>query len=222
MARTKLRWSEYLIELLVVIIGISIAFSIENYAANRKEKGEELQHLKGLMDDLEKDAKSFEEFAGYVGNTLNYVRRLNELIRDKDVGNDSLNFLLLRAGWVSSTEPRSIGYNSLKTSGDLDKLSNFELRKSIVYHYEHKMDDIHFLNELHAAYLEKYVTPIQLKYSDYTFAEKLDRRFFDLRENRNTFAGLEGQLVNMKEGYLKASNYSREILELVKTEVSNF
>lgn len=222
MSRTKLKWREYLIELLVVIIGISIAFAIENYAAHRKEKGEELLHLKGIVDDLETDARVFEEFAGYTKSTLNYVRRFNELIRNDDRTNDSLNYLLLRSGWISSYEPRDITYNSLKTSGDLERLSNFELRRKIVYHYEHKVNDILFQNELHKRNLDDYITPILLKYSDFTSKRGLDDDFFDLRENRNTFASLEGQLSNKYNDYAAAVEFTKEILEEVKAEVSKF
>ncbi|GAB5527037.1 MAG: hypothetical protein Roseis2KO_49090 [Roseivirga sp.] len=222
MAKSKIRWSEYLIELLVVIIGISIAFAIENYAAHRKEKGEELLHLKGIVDDLEADARVFEEFAGYTKSTLNYVRRFNELIRNDDRTNDSLNYLLLRSGWISSYEPRDITYNSLKTSGDLEKLSNFELRRKIVYHYEHKVNDILFQNELHKRNLDVYITPILLKYSDFTSTRGLDDDFFDLRENRNTFSSLEGQLSNKHDDYEAAVEFTKEILEEVKAEVSKF
>ncbi|MCE7990565.1 MAG: hypothetical protein HEP71_01240 [Roseivirga sp.] len=222
MAGAKLKWREYLIELLVVIIGISIAFSIENYAANRKEKGEELLHLKGIVDDLETDARVFEEFAGYTENTLKYTRRFNELIRENNRTHDSLNFLLLRTGWISNYEPRDISYNSLKTSGGLDKLSNFELRRKIVYHYEHKVNDVFFQNELHKRNLDTYITPLLLKYSDFTSRQRLEADFFDVRENSNIFSSLEGQLSNKVDNYRQAAKFTKEILELVKAELSNF
>lgn len=222
MARTKLKWSEYLIELLVVIIGISIAFAIENYAANRKLKSEELLHLKGIVDDLETDARVFEEFAGYAENTLSYVKRFNQLIREGDHSNDSLNFLLLRTGWISNYEPRDISYNSLKTSGGLDKLSNFGLRKKIVYHYEHRVDDVFFQNEIHKRNLDVYITPILLKYADFTSKQRMESDFFDFRENKNIFSSLEGQLSNKVQNYREAVEFTNEILVLVQKEVSTF
>ena len=220
MGKTKLRWSEYLIELLVVIIGISIAFSIENYAANRKQKAEELQHLRGIVDDLETDARLFEEFSGYVSTTLKHVKRLNQLIAKGESTNDSLNFLLMRAGWISNHAPRNISYASLKTSGGLDKLTGFELREKIIYHYEHKMGNIYFQNDIHDNYLKDFITPIQLKYADFTSKEGLDPDFFKLRENKNVFAGLEGQLSNKVKNYQNAVGFTNEVLELVKAELN--
>jgi hypothetical protein len=224
MARTKskIKWKEYLIELLVVIIGITIAFGIENYAANQKQRSEELLHLKGIVDDLETDLRIFEEFMGYNETTLKYVQRLNSLILNRQVNHDSLNFLLIRAGWISNYEPRNISYNSLRTSGGLDKLRSFELRKQIVYHYEHKMKNVYFQNEIHSNYLHEYITPIQLKYSDFTSREGVNRDFFQQRENKNVFAGLEGQLSNKVDNYQEAVEDTREILNMVKAEVNNF
>lgn len=222
MAGSKIKWREYLIELLVVIIGISIAFSIENYSANRKQKAQELQHLKGIVDDLETDERLFEEFSGYVANTLTYVKRLNQLIAGNELSNDSLNFLLMRAGWISNHSPRDISYASLKTSGGLDKLTNFELREKIVYHYEHKLGSVHFQNNIYDRYMEDFVTPIQLKYADFTSQQKVGPGFFENRMNKNVFAGLEGQLSNKVQNYKEAAEDTREILEMVRAEVSKF
>ena len=97
MGKSSGKWKEYLAELLVVIIGITIAFSIENYAANRKEKVEELQHLKGIADDLKADLNSFEAYTTYNEETQVFVKRFNQLIQSR-TQNDSLNWLLLRMG----------------------------------------------------------------------------------------------------------------------------
>jgi hypothetical protein len=209
-------------ELLVVILGISIAFGIENYAANRKQKAEELRHLQGIVDDLETDLGMFKEFAGYTDSTLKYVRRFNQLIYARETKNDSINFLLIRAGWISNYDPRNISYNSLKASGNLDKLTNFDLRKRIVGHYEHKMKSVYFQNDIHERYLEARITPIQLKYSDFTSATKVERDFFNHREIRNVFAGLEGQLVNKYDNYIEAMGFTKEILDEVKAEIKKF
>lgn len=216
------KWKEYLAELLVVIVGITIAFSIENYAANQKEKSEELLHLKGIADDLKNDLRIFQEYVSYNANTIVYVKRFNKLLQAGNRTNDSLNFLLMRMGWISNHDPRDISYQSLRSSGGLDKISNFELRNQIVYHYEHKTSQIQFLNEMHANSLEADIMPTLLEFADYTGGGAIAQSFFNARKNINLFAGLEGLMNNKVKEYKEAVKYTEEMLEMVEKEIKNF
>lgn len=222
MSERKGKWKEYLAELLVVIVGITIAFGIENYAANRKQRQEELMHLKGIANDLNSDLRTLEEYVSYNQSTLGFVKRFNQLIQAREVSNDSLNFLLIRMGWISNHDPRDISYQSLKSSGGLDKITNIELRNQIVYHYEQKTSQIRFLNEMHTNNLDNNISPTMLKYSDFTSREGIDPAFFNSRENVNLFAGLEGLLTNKIGEYKEVLDYTREMLEAVEQEIGQF
>ena len=216
------KWTGYLAELLVVIIGITIAFAIENYAANRKEKAEELLHLKGIANDLIADKGSFEEYTTYNRETLTFAKRFNQLLQGRETKHDSLNFLLMRMGWISSYDPRDIAYQSLKSSGGLDKISNFDLRNRIVYHYEQKTSQVRFLNEMHNRTFNSDISPTLLKFADYTGGKAIDPAFFNERKNINLFAGLEGLLNNKIAEYQEAVAFTEAILQEVEKEIEKF
>jgi len=216
------KWVEYLAELLVVIVGITMAFGIENYAANRKEKAEELLHLKGIANDLRTDLNALNEYRDYNQNTLDFVIRFNQLVRENETQNDSMNWLLMRTGWISNHDPRDISYQSLRSSGGLDKITNFKLRNEVVYHYEQKTSQLRFLNEMHMNSLNKNISPALLKYADFTSGEGVAPSFFEGRENRNTFAGLEGLLKNKIKEYAEAATYTQEMLESINAEIRTF
>ena len=222
MAKQKISFLSLLLELFVVIIGISIAFWIEKAAADRSKKQEELLHLKGVEDDLKTDLKVFEEYIGYGEATLGYIDRLNQLIREKDKNNDSLNYLMLRAGWISNHDPRDITYQSMKSSGALEQITNFELRRSLVYHYEQRVSNVHFMNELHERHLNEYVTPMLIRYTDFTSGNPVDPAIFRSREVINIFAGLQGQISNKINRYRGAVGHTSELLEEVQAEIGKF
>lgn len=217
----KARWASIISELLVVILGITIAFWIEETATNAKQRAEEERHLRGIADDLENDARFFNEYSGYNEQTLHFLQRLNRLIA-KQQKSDSLNWLLLRAGWISNHKPRNISYQSLKSSGSLDKITNFALRKEIVYHYEQKMEDVYFLNELHNKHLNDYITPVQITYSDFTSTTMADPIIYKSREITNAFAGLEGQIRNKIDAYHEARIEVDSLLIKINNELKNF
>jgi hypothetical protein len=49
------RWPEYLLEIIVVIIGITISFALSNFQANSANKVLEENYLKGLQQDVQSD-----------------------------------------------------------------------------------------------------------------------------------------------------------------------
>ena len=59
-AKKKVEWRLHFIELLVVIIGISIAFTLEGWSSDRKQEKLQTNYLNSLKSDLEKDKEDFQ------------------------------------------------------------------------------------------------------------------------------------------------------------------
>lgn len=73
MAKQRISWSTHFIELLVVIIGISIAFALEGWSERKKAKKLEISYLQSLKTDLEKDVISLQEVMDSSQVITNYV-----------------------------------------------------------------------------------------------------------------------------------------------------
>ncbi len=54
------KWPEYLLEILVLIIGIFGAFELDSWNEARKERRLETKYLKSINADLQSDLSSFE------------------------------------------------------------------------------------------------------------------------------------------------------------------
>lgn len=53
---SKIKWYNHFIELIIVIIGISVAFWLNNLSNNYKENSLKQNYLSNIYDDLQKDS----------------------------------------------------------------------------------------------------------------------------------------------------------------------
>lgn len=70
----KINWKNHFIELLVVIIGISIAFSLNNWKESSKDKKPEKRYLQNLLSGLERYTKQLTRLR----DTSAYVLKMNK------------------------------------------------------------------------------------------------------------------------------------------------
>ena len=59
------KWPEYLFEIIVLIIGIYGAFSLDNWNENRKDRKEEIVLLIQLQSEFESNLMQLEELGNY-------------------------------------------------------------------------------------------------------------------------------------------------------------
>ncbi|MDO1501188.1 DUF6090 family protein [Winogradskyella maritima] len=140
------KFSKYLIyaigEIILVVIGILIALSINNWNEERKQKAIEVSYLKRLLIDLEEDKNLWASI---------YERRKNQVQIIQDVislkykpEEERLNFnelapkLKTAATW-SDINPNQQTYTEMLSSGNLDIIKNDSIKiKLINLHRDYK------------------------------------------------------------------------------------
>ncbi|MFY0686684.1 MAG: hypothetical protein JXQ90_05945 [Cyclobacteriaceae bacterium] len=126
-------WKYHLIELVIVIIGISIAFWLNNLAGAEKEKQLEKQYLSDIRSELIKDTTQ-----------LAYNIRFNEIkVQDLKITlgimlndesyryTDSLSRLVPRIGNYDFFSSESFTLTSILQSGDIKIIRSVEIKKEL-------------------------------------------------------------------------------------------
>ncbi len=78
------KWPEYLLEILVLIIGIYGAFAVDNWNENRKSDAEEINLFKNILTDLQSDSLLAVGCLKQLEIQLTVVDRMIKDIQDKD------------------------------------------------------------------------------------------------------------------------------------------
>lgn len=135
----KEKWPEYLIEILVLIIGIWTAFELSNYGENKDRKRSELEILKGCKTELTTDLAEIKLNMEELGKSARALDLILEVLENDGFYHDSLafhfNYTLLPMHFVHSTS----SFETAKSRG-LDIISNTDIRNKLIAVYDSQYD----------------------------------------------------------------------------------
>jgi len=142
-----IKWLNHIIELVIVIVGISIAFSINKYSENRKELKREVLFLESFRDEINDDIPKLDTVIIKISLIKESLEKLINVIKEEDKNNDSLKEYINSGIYtIYSHTPKTTTFESLQSSGKLDIIQNFELRKEII-NYNGLIEDLEFITD---------------------------------------------------------------------------
>jgi len=142
---SNVHWSDKLVDVLVVVLGITIAFWLNNWQEERKNAASEQKYLAALQTDLAKDTVQLLEITEHTDTILYSIEKMLRLA-EKPVYADSVaDYLSLLYYYnVFIFFPEDYTYKSLQQSGDIGLIQS----DSILYVLSDLYDAYEYLNLL--------------------------------------------------------------------------
>lgn len=117
-------------EIILVVIGILIALQINNWNENQKLVKEELQILKSLHKELNKNKNRFDKAYDFHLNRRENIETIIS-IKANDFSLDSLSSMVRSINSNYTFNPHQGIYNSMINSGKIELISNTTLKERI-------------------------------------------------------------------------------------------
>ena len=141
-------WISYAFETLVVIVGILIAFALNNWSENWKNQDLKSMYIQNLKEELSEEIKSFDRRLDEIN--LKY-ENINKVMKSFQANRDSLNekelnILLMGIFAEGARRPYNSVYKDLIATGKLSLLDH-SIRKLILDYYNQ--------NEFYTAHMEQ-------------------------------------------------------------------
>ena len=201
-------------EIILVVIGILIALSINNWNEKNKIKKEESKVLTEIGKSLKDDLRYLK--INLRGNKR-YIRWLNiikEQIELEKPSNDSLNYFYTAILFTNSVDITTGPYETLKSKG-LDLISNDSLRNNIVLYYEQTVKyyidkDLYLDRNFTIEYCTKLFNTVA-SYSDTGRIPIFPNDFESLKEDK-----VFSNLLNTK---IEEIGYKNRVLKNAKEEI---
>ena len=155
----KINWQYTFGEILIVIIGITIAFSINKCADNSKNKADKFQYLTNIKSDIITDKEQLENNLESINEKIKTSREIIPLLETNAPEKMSIMRKLFSISSVTSFTPNDITYQTLINSGDFKLINDFNLKKTIEQHYSSYkilLKDYERQETIHKEYLGPY------------------------------------------------------------------
>ena len=155
----NIKWFNLLLELLVVIFGVTIAFSLNTWKENRRTSQLEREYLMSYKYDLEKDTVQLLEYIDTLTIHKDNCGKLIGMIFSNNFEDESLLTNSLSLFFVTNFMPHSATYKSMTSSGQLQLIKDFDLRKRIVDLYDVDHAEIALIDEFNKDQVFDYKIP---------------------------------------------------------------
>lgn len=134
--KKKIDWLNHSLEFFVVIIGILIAFQLNECSTKKAENKTIATHLAEIKEETEFNKVNFTYAIANAETSLKKIDSLIQLINTRQdlekINNLSLDLLNLSGVYM-----RRNAYASLVASGDIRLIKDFEVKKRIINLYEY-------------------------------------------------------------------------------------
>ncbi|MDN6280634.1 MAG: DUF6090 family protein, partial [Psychroflexus sp.] len=153
----KKTWAQnikkFLFEVIIVTLGILVAFNINKWDEKNKQQTEEIEAYKSLKDDLNTDLYVLNYYKRFHKDAKSYLK---PILENNFEHVDSLGAYLKVAFDLQEGNPT---YVNLKYSGKFGILKNPEIKSKVVLYYETYYQGLENISEIHSNLIYNKIDP---------------------------------------------------------------
>ncbi len=214
----KLNWLDHIANLLVVILGISIAFYLESYKEEKANAMQEEKYMLSLAEDLTADFEAIDTLNQWNTYMSNSLVKLTTASTGRPYEEDSLVIYLLSIQYNPPFTPQLTTYESLKASGQMGLIKDFELRNQLVELYEQYYRGVEQYDESIDQHLRDFYKPFFFKNVEFIGRNQVRKEFLRKAEFRNIMFAYRYLFLAKSGFYRTVQNQIDDTLEKLKKQ----
>ena len=215
MKKYKLNWLNHVFNFLAVILGVYLAFYMNERSAENRDNEERIQLMQSLVSDLTEDIQTYEDYQipFNVQQQKHVGQLLDMLVKDSL---DGIGDALTLVFQVENYTPTTSTYGSMKSSGNLKLINDLSLQKSLSDYYEGTVGESVSKGEFQADYFTNELLTWLTKNVDLVDMSLLKADdLIVLRNKLIIYESLIGQKVRSYEMIVQESKKLKEDIDLI-------
>ena len=211
-------WGKLFFELIVVFLGVTGGFILNNWRIEQEEKKLEHKYLASFLQDIEFDIPELESSVKADSVWLSRTKPLLASIIDKSIKIDSAQAMIIMIASISKIDAHNSTYEEISNSGNLNILTDFELKTKIVDYYL-ALGGVGFIDEYFHSYFNEFVMPFIFSEYSVLTNEFNDKRIINSVKFSNVVAGYYSMVQQriaayqslLKDSYLLRDELNKKI-----------
>ncbi|MEM6722685.1 MAG: DUF6090 family protein [Bacteroidota bacterium] len=211
----QIKWQYTIGEIIIVMIGITLAFGLNNLKDNLQEDQNKRQYLEHLLIDLKEERQQLESLNQAFEQKIQAVRDIRPHLGNPMPGRDTVIRKFFFLAEALHFTPEQTAYQTMINSGDLKLIDDFELRRHIEAHYNGHTEVQNNYRRLENIYT-KYLADFFIFNLDYGALLEGDARFLDHPTVKGITASLEGSFNFAVQANTNCLESNQALTELVQ------
>ena len=214
--RAKSDLLDKIVDLIIVILGISIAFSLNKCQESQKQSEMTDFYIVNMVQELEEDSIGFTYAIKDCRNDLEYLEMFDSLYHANHPHIlDTLASFVLKVNNFNHYHINATSYNSIITTGNVSLINDLDLKKAMVSYYEYD-GQIVFGEEVFRDYLEDLNDFLNDKLL-FSKARFTDKNVLEYTEMQNNIMKMASSIGQKRRIYLQAQKKRSELKEAILT-----
>lgn len=216
--KSKINWIEQMVALIVVFIGISAGFILNEHRADSYEKDLELKYLHGFHGNISSNVTNLDAVLPANSQGRDVIKRyISSMIKDSIEPDSALNVLKILL--VNSYfDYHNNTYEDMKSSGNLRIIKNYELKEAIVL-YHANLTNLKMLEDVYYDFSQTFVWPLAIENFDILKNTFSNENIINSLMFRNTITGYYSIIVQRIDSYQKIYEESEILKKLLSEEI---
>ncbi len=203
----KKNWKYIVTETVIVIIGIMIAFSLNNWSTNYKNNQALRGNIESILSDLEADALSIDDIITRQNQKILDLKTIKVELSGREVDWDLVSGLISKQQSSPTFYPITSTFQSTVSSGKVDLIKSLDKKTELFHLYEFIYKKAVYNGQLYDQSHIEYYDKQLIKYIDFDTNVVIDQKGLKSSETLNALS----YLINEARDYI-------QLMESVKKE----
>ena len=176
------KWPEYLLEILVITIGILGAFMLNNWNEERKTRASEFKALIELKKEFQVNQVNFQSILTFKTRTKNKWADFINIINNHELP-ESERAIIRPIAAIAKYTPVNSKLNSLLSSGNIENIRNDSLQ-NLLLSWPNVLTRYEMFEDMQANFVLDHLAPLELGLVPYARRETLEYVSSEVRIKR--------------------------------------
>ena len=200
MKTNEVDWKNHSIELIVVFIGITLAFMLNNWREDVKDNKLESQYINSFHDEIVYSNAKLNTIISTNRTKVEYLKKTIAQLKTDKLPIDSTLAVIAKMVQINLFIPKTNTYESIKNSGNFNLIDNYKIRSKIIEYYE-SFEGKKLIEEYYRMYIDNYLIPYFFENVDILNSKIVLEKGLDNFRLNNLIVGYYQLLVQVVDNY---------------------